>query len=178
MNKQAWRVVTVAMLAAATVWAQPPPKELKVPKGRWLDGERGYLEALEIQKATGADILLYFHRIDPKDEKGLCQWWERHGLQNGKISKFLQDYIKVKMQLPFRKKELDTFGRFKFNKTPAVFVVKQEGFPTRIPVFDWPNNKPELKEASEIIELITRASSSAAETNEPTDAPPAESPAP
>ncbi len=149
---------TLALATALSALAQPPPKELKVPKGRWLDGERGYLEAKEIQAATGADILIYFFRYDIKDEKGLCTWWERHGLQNGKVSKFLDDYIKVKMQMPFRKKELETFGGFKFNKTPAVFVVKSSGWPTKIPVFDWPNNKPELKEANELIDLITKAS--------------------
>jgi hypothetical protein len=158
MNRMAWwMVVLLAVMLAGDVVAQPPPKELKVPKGRWLDGERGYLEAKEIQTATGADILLYF-RSDEKDEKGLCAWWERHGLQNGKVSKFLDDYIKVKMQLPFRKKELETFGSFKFNKTPAVFVVKSSGWPTKIPVFDWPNNKPQLKDANELIDLITKAS--------------------
>ncbi len=153
-------LLALLFLSAGSVWAQPPPaKVLKVPKDRWLDGERGYLEALEIQKATGADILLYFFRYDLKDEHGLCIWWERKGLQNGKVTKHLQDYIKVKMQLPFRKKELETFKAFKFNKTPAVYVAKPTGYPTKLAVFDWPNGKPELKEGFELVELITKVSS-------------------
>jgi hypothetical protein len=138
--------------------AQPPAPEAKVPKGRWFDGERGYLEARELQEQTGADILLYFFRYDHKDEKGLCIWWERHGLQNGKVKKLLHDYIKVKVQMPLRKKEEETFSAFRFNKTPAVYVVKPTGFPTKLAVFDWPNNKPELKEGSELVELIEKAS--------------------
>ena len=155
-------VLCATLVGFSSAMAAPPApveKVLKVPKGQWLDGERGYLEALEIQKATGADILMYFFRFDLKDEKGLCTWWERKGLQNGKVSKHLQDYIKVKMQMPFRKKEIETFKAFKFNKTPAVFVAKPTGFPTKIAVFDWPNGKPELKEGSELVDLITKASS-------------------
>lgn len=156
-------LLVVTCITASAALAQPPGQptkpELKVPREKWLDGERGYLEAKEIQEATGADILLYFFRYDIKNEKGLCTWWERHGLQNGDVKKYLKDYIKVKMQLPFRKKEMDTFSPFLFKSCPAVFVVKSSGYPTKINVFDWPGNEPKLKNAQELISLIEAASS-------------------
>ena len=138
--------------------AQPAQQIPKVPKGQWFDGEKGYIEGRELQEKTGANMILYFFRGDLKDEKGLCTWWERHGLQDGKVSKLLQEYVKVKMQLPFRTKEKDTFAPYQFNKTPAVYVVKPNGERTKIAVFDWPNNKPELKKGSELVDLIQKAS--------------------
>jgi len=152
--------VVILFGAAIDSWAQPPADgpQAKVPKGKWFDNERGYLEALELQKQTGADIILYFFRYDLKDEKGLCTWWERHGLQNGRISKFLQDYIKVKVQMPLRTKEKETFARFTFNKTPAVYIVKPTGFPQKINPFEWPNNKPDLKDHQTLISEIEKAS--------------------
>ncbi|HMP89027.1 MAG TPA: hypothetical protein PJ991_02440, partial [Kiritimatiellia bacterium] len=133
----------------------------RVPKGRWFTSDRGYQEALELQKSTGADIIIYFFRYDLKDEKGLCTWWERHGLQHGRVSKLLQDYIKVKVQMPFKPREREMFAeKFKFNKTPAVYIVRADGgFPTRIQVFDWPNNKPQLKDHQTLISEIQKASS-------------------
>jgi len=155
----AWITAAVTVTAQLPPSAQPAAQELKVPREKWLDGERGYLEAKEIQEATGADILLYFFRYDIKNEKGLCTWWERHGLQNGDVKKYLKDYIKVKMQLPFRKKEIETFSQFQFKSCPAVYVVKPSGYPQKITVFDWPGNEPKIKSGQEIISLIEAASS-------------------
>jgi hypothetical protein len=149
-----------AAITASVALAQDPGAPAKVPKGKWFDGERGYLEALELQKQTGADIFLYFFCHDNLDEKGLCSWWEKHGMQEGKVSKFLQDYIKVKVQMPLRKKEEPTFAAYKFNKTPAVFIATSAGgFPARCHVFNWPNSKPELKSHTDLIDLFTKASS-------------------
>ncbi|HMO49542.1 MAG TPA: hypothetical protein PKE26_03530 [Kiritimatiellia bacterium] len=155
--------LVVFSMTLATVMAQPAGAP-KVPKGKWFEGDRGYQEALELQKQTGADILLYFFRHDASDEKGLCTWWERHGLQNGRVSKFLQDYIKVKVKMPLKPSARETFAPFKFNKTPAVYIVRAGGgFPVRCPVFNWPNNKPELKSAQELITMFTQASGPKAE---------------
>ena len=141
-----------------------PERVARVPAKQWFQGERGYEQAKELQKQTGADIFLYFFRYDHNDEKGLCRWWETKGLQHGHVSKFLQDYIKVKVQMPLKKREQETFAAYKFNKTPAVFVVTPDGrFPGRIQVFDWPNNRPELKSASDIIADISKVSTPKAE---------------
>ena len=155
-------------LLAVLVWssytfAQPTADDApgRVPKGKWFTSDRGYQEALELQKSTGADIFIYFFRYDIADEKGLCKWWETHAMQQGRVSKLLQDYIKVKVQMPFKPREREMFAeKFKFNKTPAAYVVKAEGgFPQRIQVFDWPGNKPKLKDHSTLVSEIVKASS-------------------
>lgn len=159
-----WMLVVLMGLASAVTVAAQPEREARVPPKQWFDGERGYEKAKELQEQTGADILLYFFRYDKSDEKGLCRWWETKGLQHGHVSKFLRDYIKVKVQMPLKKREEETFAAYKFNKTPAVFVVTPSGrFPARIQVFDWPNNRPELKQASELIDAITKVSTPKAE---------------
>lgn len=170
-------VVSAAMLVICTTALAQPPQTApvpKVPKGTWFDGERGYIEARELQSQTGADIIMYFFRYDIKNEKGLCTWWERQGLQNGDVKKLLQDYIKVKMQLPFRKKEMDTFGQFRFNSCPAVYIVKPTGFPQKINVFDWPGNQPQLKNGHDLVDLIKSASSTkdAAQKDNPAETAP------
>jgi len=156
-------------LLAGSVWAQPPEPDSKVPKKKWFQGEKGYLEALEIQKATGADIFIYFFNHDEKDEKGLCSWWENRGMQEGKVAKLLENYVKVKVAFPVRKKEEPTFSKFRVNKTPAIFVAKPTGFPTRITVFDWTNDRPVLRENQEIADLISKASTPAPNAAEVAD---------
>lgn len=143
--------------------AQPPEPPTNVPKKKWFDGEKGYREALEIQKASGADIFIYFYNHDEKDEKGLCSWWEQRGMQEGKVAKLLEGYIKVKVAVPVRKKEEPTFSNFRVNKTPAVFVAKPTGFPTRITVFDWTNDRPVLRENKELADMISKASTPVAD---------------
>jgi hypothetical protein len=157
-------MVVVAWWAAA---AAAGPDPIKIPKRSWFNDMNGYEKAIELQKATGANMLVYFFRYDHTDEKGLCRWFETKGLQNGDVEKFLDDYIKVKIQMPLRKKEEETFARFKFNKCPAVFVARAEGLPQKCPVFDWPNNKPELKKGSEIVEIIKARSGPGQAENAP-----------
>jgi hypothetical protein len=147
-----------AQLNTPVTAVKPGEPPIKFPKTKWFDGEKGFLEAKQIQEKTGADILMYFFSNSPKDEKGLCSWWEKYGLQDGKVMKLLDTYIKVKMEMPFNKKEEVTFAEFKFNKTPAVYVVKPTGYPSKISVFDWSGNQPKLKEGPELVDLILKAS--------------------
>ncbi len=154
----AWLVLAVAWSTASM--AQAPAKEPKIPKNKWMDGSRDYEEAKELQKATGADMVVYFSRSDAKDEKGLCSWWENQGIQSGQLGRLLESYVKVRVELPFRNNKIEEqFKAFRFNKTPAVFVVKPDGFPQRVQVFDWPGGKPDLHDPDKLVELFKERSS-------------------
>ena len=36
-------------LLSGSVWAQPPEPENQIPKKKFFEGEKGYLEAMELQ---------------------------------------------------------------------------------------------------------------------------------
>ena len=128
--------------------------DAKFPKNKWFNGLKGYNEALEIQKQTGADLFVYFARYYPNSEEGLCKWWEKRGLRAPEVDKYLEDYIKVKFQYPMNKKEEEATAVFKVRKCPAVFIVHTNGFKSYCKVFDWPNNEPKLRTPDELIEIF------------------------
>lgn len=128
-----------------------------IPK-KWLSGVKGYEEALDLQKQTKAPMVVYFANYGEPGEKGLCGWWEKTGMQDGKVNKFLRDHIKVKIDLPVKKREQALFAAYRFNKTPAIFVVRaDDGYPARCNVFNYENNRPRPKETDELIELFRKA---------------------
>ena len=128
----------------------------KFPKNKWFNGMGDLEEAKQIQAQTGADIVIYFARSYPADEKGLCGWWEKRGLNQPVVTKYLQDYIKVKVLLPLGKKDQELLDqtRIQFNKTPAVFVIQTNGWSSKVAVFDWPQGQPKLYTPDEIVENI------------------------
>lgn len=156
-------LIVVGLIAGSVNFAQPPTSPqsqasvAKLPKGKWFNEERGYREAKEHQAKSGMNMLVYFYNHDEDDEKGLCHWWERYGLQEGKVDKLLENYIKVKVRVPLKEKEKATFSAYRFNKTPAVFVVKPTGSPTKIQVFNWEDNRPELRDNAELADMIENA---------------------
>lgn len=125
-----------------------------VPERKWFEDADGYTEARALQEATGVDIFLYFYRHDLPDEKGLCRWFEKRGLSEGDVKKLLETYIKVRVQLPIKKKEEPVFSAYRFNKTPAVFIVPTEGWARRCSVFNWENKRPTLKTQDELVNLF------------------------
>jgi hypothetical protein len=131
----------------------------KFPDKKWFQGGKGFNEALEIQKTTGADIVVYFANYYPSDEKGLCNWFEKRGLGHPEVDKYLRDYIKVKITFPLGKADEEALARFKVGKCPALFVAGTKGFPARVPVFNWPPSGPELLKPNEIVEGIRSRSS-------------------
>lgn len=151
--KQLWAVL---MLAGALAASEAAPE--KFPEKKWFQNGKGYAEALEIQKATGADLFVYFARYSPSDQKGLCHWFEGKALQHPAVEKHLRGYLKVKFTFPLGKDDQAIADRFRVNKCPAVFVVQTNGWSGRVPVFDWPNNQPELVPAERLIPLIRQKS--------------------
>lgn len=137
------------------------PAAKKIPR-KWLAGLKGYQEAAELQKQTGSDMIVYFADYGANSQKGLCHWWESDGMQSGPVKKVLEQFIKVKIELPLNSREEEAFARFRLNKAPAVFVVRAEDgdFPDRVHLFDWQMKRPKLKEPEELSKLISERSSS------------------
>jgi len=172
--KHLWGVVC---LVAWVTWAQaagvePAAKEVRIPEKKWLDEAKGYQEALELQKLTGADLVVYFAQYSPPDKRGLSTWFERKGLQQGPVVDALKPYIKVKVTLPLDKKELPLFEKFRVNSGPVLFVVQTNGWRYRVAPFDWPGGEPEVRTAAALVEEI-RSKSSARYRPEGQSAPPA-----
>jgi hypothetical protein len=159
--KWMWRggLLSVLLLVAQVAAAQGVEKTVKVSEKKWLDDHKGYQEALELQKQTGADLLLYFAQYSPPDKRGLSTWFERKGLQHGRVVDALKPFIKVKVALPLDKKELPAFEKFRVSSGPVLYVVRTNGWPARITPFDWPGGEPTLKTPEVLIQEITAKSS-------------------
>lgn len=151
---KAWWVGLLLVWALAAGAASPE----KFPEKKWFQNGKGYAEALELQKATGADLFVYFARYSPSDQKGLCHWFEGKSLQHPSVEKQLRDYIKVKFTFPLGKDDQAIADKFRVNKCPAVFVVQTNGWNHRVPVFDWPNNQPDLVPAEKLVPAIREKS--------------------
>jgi len=163
-------VLVVLSLAALAPAAE---KTAKVPKSRWFLNGRGYEEALTLQKQTGADMLVYFRRMYPSDQKGLCSWWEKRGLAQPEVQKVVDDYIKVRFDFPLGKDDQKLADDWHINKCPVLVVVQTNGWRERAAVFDWPNGRPELKSPHDIVQSILNASVPSARIRKAA-APPAE----
>lgn len=131
----------------------------KIPS-KWFLKAKGYEEALELQKQTGADIFIYFTRESPASEKGLCRWFENKALSDVKLRKYLRDYIKVHVPLPSNPDSQRLAEKFKVGKTPAIFVVQTNGFTQTVKVFDWSDGRPQLDPIDTIIQTIRTRSGS------------------
>ena len=131
--------------------------ESKIPN-KWFKGARGYEEARVVQRETGADIVIYFSKMSPPDQKGLCRWWEKRGLQVGPVKRTLKEYIKVKLSLPGTSDDRELVKKFKLTSAPKLVVVQTNEFSKYVACFEWPFNKPQLRKPDDIAEDIRRGS--------------------
>lgn len=156
-------LAVVGLLVGVGSWAaagpELPGKPVRIPEKKWLDEARGYQEALDLQKQTGADLLMYFAQYSPPEKRGLSTWFERKGLQHGRVVEAMKPYIKVKVTLPLDKKEQPVFEKFRLTSGPVLYVVRTNGWPARIAPFDWPGGEPELKTPEALIEELKAKSS-------------------
>jgi len=148
--------ILVLALLSPLAQAQPEPPS-KVP-GKWFKDAKGYEEALALQKQIGADIILYFTRLVPDDEKGLCRWWEGKGMKTSPVNRALKDFIKVQVTLPSKEADEELARSFRIGKTPVLVVVHPDGWKSYIKPFDWPAGRPDLKDPNEIASLIEASS--------------------
>ncbi len=162
------RLVFVAILAGSVSAAQAQPpvfpgaaaKPARIPSS-WFTGHKEYAKAVELQKTTGADILLMFYRMAPTDEKGLWRWLETKGLSQQKVAKKLDDYIKVKILLDNSDEVAALATKFYVKKSPRLFVIHPDGQWQDVKPFDWPGGKPEIASADELLARLVQASSPA-----------------
>ena len=145
--------LATCVLAQGPTPAHPGESESKIPN-TWLSKAKGYEKALALQKETGADIFVYFSRPASSGEKGLCEWFESKGLNQGKLRDYLRDYIKVQVPLPSNPESQKLADQFQVKKCPAVFIVQTNGFEQFCRVFDWSTGKPKLFEAEQLIEFF------------------------
>jgi hypothetical protein len=148
-------LLVCAMLAAVAVAAD---KDAKIPKNKWFLNGKGYQEALDLQKQTGANLLVYFEKNFPADEKGLCNWWEKKGLIQPDVQKVVEQLIKVKFTFPLSRDDQALADKWKINKCPVIMVVQTNGWRERVQVFDWTGNQPRLKQVRDIVQGFQDAS--------------------
>lgn len=146
-------VAALAVTACAQGPAPRPGIPAKIPVN-WLDKAKGYEKALLIQKETGADIFVYFSRQAPENEKGLCEWFEKKGLNSSPVKDYLRDYIKVSVPLPSNPDCQKLAQQFEVRKCPAVFIVQTNGWQSYCKVFDWPGGRPKLFPPEDLIRFF------------------------
>lgn len=113
---------------------------------KWFNDADKYPQLLELQKKTGACILVYFKRVSEASEKGLCSWFEKGYMPDLGWRKAMRYFIKLEIQMPGGSATRELAAQFKVNKTPAIFVVKPGStFHQRLMVFEYPNgSRPQL----------------------------------
>ncbi len=152
-----WMSVLSAGVAQDT--APDPSKGFPDLPHRWFTHARGYEQAKELQKTTGADIFLYISHKSPPGAKGLCTWWENKGLKAGAVQRLLRHYIKVELQLPSDKDTRELVDRFKTWEGPSIYIMQPRDFSRSIFVFEKVRGEMTLKAPETLVELILEGSS-------------------
>lgn len=162
--KAGWMIAILFLALGATGMAAPPGATAadKFPEKKWFMNGKGYAKALEIQEKTGADLFVYFANYGQSDEKGLCHWFEKRVLQTPTAEKYLRSYIKVKFMFPLNRADTEIAGKFGVNKTPALFVVPQNGYHKRVAAFHWENKSPKPVLPDEFVADVKSKSSAPA----------------
>ena len=107
---------------------------------KWFNDADKYQELLDLQKKTGACMLVYFKNPSVSNEKGLCSWFEKSITTDIDWRKAMKYFIKLEITLPGPSAVRDLCAQFKVSKTPAIFVVRPGStLYGRIMVFEYPN---------------------------------------
>jgi len=130
---------------------------------KWYDHFKDHAELVELQKQTGACMLVYFKNLNVSDEKGLCGWFEKAILNNTDWRKAMRYYLKIEIPVAGGNDVLEALlQQYRVKKTPAVFVVKPNGsLPQRLSVFDYIDGKPTPVEVPLLLEALKARSSPA-----------------
>ncbi len=178
--KRSGLFIVIGMLVggfSGASWPPPPPwmqdkpeekaapeeeaaqEDIEIPR-RWLRQDRGYEEAKELQEASGADIIMYIKRTDDSRTLGLCNWFERDGLQNRPVVRYLEDYIKVELTLPANRRTTEIAERYGLvGSGPILYVIRPNGWKNFVRTFNWPGGRPEPRSPAELIKDIRSQSS-------------------
>ena len=106
---------------------------------KWFNNAKDYPELLELQKKTGACMLVYFKNPSVPNEKGLCSWFEKSITTDIDWRKAMKYFIKLEITFPGGSAVRDLAAEFKAVKTPGIYIVKPGStMKNRILVFDYP----------------------------------------
>ena len=164
---------TAIFAAGATLPSGPPPATYppgatpeekaaidsplfdQVP-GKWFNNAKDYPELLELQKKTGACMLVYFKNPSVPNEKGLCSWFEKSITTDIDWRKAMKHFIKLEVTLPGPSAVRDLVAQFRVTKTPAIFVVKPGSTVlNRLMVFEYPQgSRPKPIEVPIVLEAL------------------------
>ena len=141
------------------------PKFDLVPS-KWFNHFKDYAELEELQKQSGACMLVYFKNLNVSDEKGLCGWFEKDIANSREWRKAMDYYLKIEIPVAGGNDVLEALlEKFRVKKTPAVFVVKPNGsLPQRLPVIEYIDGKPKPFTVPVVIEALKVRSSPAYKT--------------
>lgn len=141
------------------------PKFDLVPS-KWFNHFKDHEELVELQKQTGACMLVYFKNLNASDEKGLCGWFEKDIANSPEWRKAMKNYLKIEITIAGGNDELEALvAKYRVKKTPAIYVVKPgTAYPQRISVFEWTDKKPEPLDPEVVVESLKTASTPAYQT--------------
>jgi hypothetical protein len=80
-------------------------KPVKISEKKWLDEGQGVPGGAGTAKADRGRPPNLFRAILAAGQTGLSTWFERKGLQHGRVVDAMKPFIKVKVALPLDKKE-------------------------------------------------------------------------
>ena len=125
--------------------------------GKWFNNAKDYPELRELQKKTGACMLVYFKNPSVPNEKGLCSWFEKSITTDIDWRKAMKYFIKLEITLPGPSAVRDLVDQFRVMRTPSIFVVKPgETMPFRLMVFEYPEGggRPKPVEVPVVLEAL------------------------
>lgn len=176
-NRLAWGALLILLVEVAGAQQWPPPgadqlygrqqeteaeeapAEVRIPR-QVLTQARGYEQAIEVQRQSGADIFLYISHQRPPGARGLCTWWERRGMRNVNVQRLLEHYIRVELNLPAELETRQIAEQFHLWEGPTVVIIQPNGRRNSIRVFDRARDgSMQLKSGEELVELILQNSS-------------------
>ena len=123
---------------------------------KWFNNAKDYPELLELQKKTGACMLVYFKNPTVPNEKGLCSWFEKSITTDIDWRKAMKYFIKLEITLPGPSAVRDLVELYKVSRTPAIFVVKPGSTMLgRLMVFEYPTGgRPQPIEVPVVLEAL------------------------
>ncbi len=124
---------------------------------KWFNNAKDYPELLELQKKTGACMLVYFKNPSVPNEKGLCSWFEKSITTDIDWRKAMKYFIKLEITLPGPSAVRELVDQFRVTKTPAIFAVKPgDKMPFRLMVFTYPEGggRPTPVEVPVVLEAL------------------------
>ncbi len=133
---------------------------------KWFDDAKDHAELVELQKKTGACLLVYFKNTQVINEKGLCGWFEKSIMNDIAWRRAMKYYLKIELSIPGSKAVDELVAHYRVGKTPAIFVIKPGAtMGARLQTFNFkPGARPEPIEVPLVLEALKAGSTPAYQT--------------